>query len=246
MKKTKKINFCIVCNTIVIGRVKKCDECKRKAKEHPCKICGKPITGKARKCQVCKDREAEQKRIKTCECGTVFILTPDQKGLVRTCPLCREGDYKFAHRRVSDFIDNPDEYYPHIPIEGRIRKFASKSRNDVQSTSDYSSFKMSGFKFQSNNQGKPTMDHVNAMTYIIEYYIKQCFAGNFINTLENFKKYYDRYAVQFPVSREHNEKLRVYQAKGVTPEQYISVVGPLVGKTAEESIEIIRPHFIHG
>lgn len=212
-----------------------------------CPGCGELMVNRTskQKCDKCKEREWRLSRLKVCSCGSTFMLQDHQHGGERVCPACREGDYKFVFRRISDFISNPHWYWPHINMKDRIRKFASKSRNDVQSTTDYRNFKMYDLEFQNNNQKVPTMDHINAMTYIIEHYIEGCLSGKYKLDLDEFKDYYNKYAVQFPVSQKDNLKLREFQVKGVTPEEYISIVGPLKNLSIEESIEKIRKHFIN-
>ena len=169
-----------------------------------------------------------------------------QAGGERVCPHCREGDYVFLYDRLRLFIDNPDRYYAHTPLDFRMWKYASKGRNDVQSTSDYRDFKRN-YKFVNMNKKIPTWDHVNSMTYILYHYLKgvlvtKQFDGSFLE----FVEYYDKYAVQFPVLPGDNQALKEYQAKGIKPEEYAAEVGPIEGHTHEETVEAIREHFIHG
>ena len=63
-------------------------------------------------------------------------------------------------------------------------------------------------------------------------------------------EFYKKYAKQFKVLKSHNQELRKYQKYGITPAQYISVVGRVIENgqilSIEDSIEKIRPYFIHG
>ena len=160
------------------------------------------------KCDSCKEREWRESRLRTCSCGTTFMLMDHQAGGERVCPHCREGDYVFLYDRLRLFIDNPDRYYAHTPLDFRMWKYASKGRNDVQSTSDYRDFKRN-YKFVNMNKKIPTWDHVNSMTYILYHYLKGVlvtreFDGSFLE----FVEYYDKYAVQFPVLPGDNQALK--------------------------------------
>ena len=222
----------------------------KKMKFSACPSCGKVMINKKsnQKCDECKERERIQSRIRICaSCGNPFMLEDHQHGGERICPKCKEGDYFFVWDRLGPFIDHPHKYWPEISdMSKRIHRFASKARNDVQSTTDYPEFKMRHISFESMKQDTPTMDHLNGMTYILKNYLTKVFEGSMKYDFEEFKKYYKKYAVQFPVTQRHNLDLRPFQENGVKPDEYVNVVGNLEGHTKEETVEIIKEHFING
>lgn len=211
--------------------------------------CGKLMVNRTvkQKCDECKEREWRESRLRSCSaCGANFMLHDHQHGGERICEACREQDWKFLFRRISDFVLHTDEYFGNLPLDRKIHRFALKSRNDIQAVTDYRNFKMYHFKFQNNNQKTPTMDHINAMTHIIEYFIRGYFSGKYKLDYDVFREYLLKYAVQFPVTQRDNLALREFQARGIKPEEYVEVAGPLEDHTHEETIEAIREHFIHG
>lgn len=244
--KVKKERYCISCGKVVSGRTKKCNECKEAEKKHACLSCGKMILGRNRKCPECTAKEKEERRWKTCSiCDSVFRLEDHQGGGNKICPRCKDAKYELAFNTIMLFFqsNNPLNYLP-MPI--RIREFASSERNIIQDTTGYSEFKITGVKFASVPSGSQTWDHVNSMTYFIENYINDCILYPSKMTFKYFKSYLLQYAVQFRVTQAHNMSLIVFQKTGITSAQYISVVGPIIGKTIDESIEIIKPYFING
>lgn len=207
--------------------------------------CGNPVKSPQRTCQECKDAEAEAKRWKICSvCGEEFRLQDHQSGAVKVCPRCKDAHWKMAHDTILLFFhpENPFDYLN----EAKVRKFASIQRNIIQAVTDYPEFKLRHIRFASVPRSSLTFDHINAMTYLIENYIYMVRDDFRMAEFEEFKRYLLKYAVQFRVTPEQNMTLAKYQANGITPEKYIEVVGPLVGKTEKESIEIIRPYFING
>jgi hypothetical protein len=244
--KIKKIRYCVSCGKEVSGRIKKCQECKDLEKLHKCMSCDEMIEGKQRKCPKCIAKEREARRWKTCSCGITFRLEDHQGGGEKICKKCKDGDYKFVFRRITDFLNCPDEYWNDLSFEKKVRKFASKSRNDIQAITDYPEFKLNHIRFASVPKNSPTWDHINAMTYFIERYIWDCIEDPSKQNFDYFREYLLHYACQFRVTQKHNMDLAKIQRAGVTPDKYINVVGPIEGKTIEESIEIIKPYFIHG
>jgi len=201
----------------------------------------------SQKCDSCRERERMLSRTRDCpSCESTFMLHDHQHGTESVCPSCRESDWKFLYNRIYHFINHSEEYFPNLVWDRKVHRFALKSRNDVQSVTDYRNFKMYHLKFKNSTQRIPTMDHINAMTHIIETYIRGCISERYQLDFENFKEYLFKYGVQFPVTQQHNLELREFQARGITPEEYISVVGALENHTIKETIEVVRPHFIHG
>jgi len=244
--KVKKEKYCISCGKAVSGRTKKCKECKETEKLHACLSCGKMIRGRNRKCQDCLDKEREEGRWKTCSiCGDVFRLKDHQGGGNKICHRCKDAKYKIAYNTIMTFFadDNPLDYLP-MPV--RIREFASSQRNIIQDTTGYSEFKITDVKFESVPPGSQTWDHVNSMTYFIERYITDCLADPAKKNFTYFREYFLKYAVQFRVTPQQNIALIPFQKIGIRSYQYISVVGKIIGKTIDESIEIVKPHFING
>jgi hypothetical protein len=241
--KEKKIRTCVSCGKEVSGRIKKCQECKDKEKQHKCMSCDTMITGRDRKCPACIAKEKEERRWKTCSCGITFRLEDHQGGGVRVCPRCKDQDYLMAYNTIMDFFDKPTFLY--LPLEKRIRKFSSKQRNVIQAVTDYPEFKLTQIKFKSVPHNSPTWDHINAMTYFIEKYISDCIEDPSLRNFDYFRTYLLRYACQFRVTQKQNMKLAKHQAAGITPDQYINVVGPIEEKTIDESVDIIKQYFIN-
>jgi len=247
----KKQRTCISCKNIVSGRTRKCQECKdkeKKAKERKCISCEKIIIGRTRRCQECKDRIEDEKKNKICKrlgCGIKFRLEEGQKGQIRICPRCKEADFKMAFKTINLFFDD-DNPYNYLSSEYRPRIFSSKQRNIIQAVTDYPEFKIKNIIFENVDIESKTWDHINTMTFFIENYLLECIKDPFKKTFVYFKEYLLKYAVQFKVNPKHNMNLISYQVKGITPEEYICVVGPIVDHTEKESVEIIRPHFING
>lgn len=241
---------CLKCGKEIIGRTKKCQECKnkgKKSKEKKCISCENIVTGKTKKCQECKDKEYLESRTKVCpRCEKKFILEDHQHGRESICQECKENDYKFIFFRIKDFVDNTYKFFPNISLEKKVHVFALKSRNDVQAVTDYREFKKYDIKFTSVKSSDRTFDHVNAMTFIIENYILEVLKDDRKLLFLYFKEYLLKYGVQFRVTQKHNIELIKYQIKGITPEEYISVVGLIKGYTEKESIEKIREYFING
>jgi len=243
--KVKKERYCISCGKVVSGRTKKCNECKEAEKKHACLSCGKMILGRNRKCQDCKDREKEAKRWKTCSiCGETFRLEDHQRGGNKVCPRCKNAKYMVAFKTIMLFFeeDNPLNY---LGLTEAIRIFSSIQRNLIQAITDFPEFKLYEIKFASVPSNSQTWDHVNAMTYFIENYLRSCILDPQKKNFQYFRDYLLQYAIQFRVTPAQNMALAKFQATGITPAQYISVVGPVIGKTIDESIDIIKDHFIN-
>ena len=208
--------------------------------------CGNPVKSPQRTCQECRDREAEARRWKVCNvCGDAFRLEDHQSGSVKVCPRCKDAHWKMAHETVLLYF-SPENPFDYLPEEERIRKFASVQRNIIQAVTDYPEFKLRHIHFESVPRSSLTFDHINAMTYLIENYIRQVREDYKMAEYEAFKEYLLKYSVQFRVTPEQNMTLAKYQATGITPEKYIEVVGPIKGMSIKKSIEKIRPHFING
>lgn len=205
--------------------------------------CGNIISARNKKCHECKEKEKERKRWKLCKCGFIFKLEVFQGGGNRVCPQCKNEDYLEAHDTIMLFFDKPR--YSFLPIEKRIRKFANKQRNIIQASTDYAEFKLYNINFSSVSRNSKTWDHINAMTYIIENYISECISEPIKKDFSYFRGYLLKYAVQFRVTKKQNMELIKYQRTGITPKQYISVVGNMEGKTEVESIKEIEHHFIN-
>lgn len=242
--KVKKIHYCVSCGAEVPGRTKKCNTCKEKEKLHQCSSCENMISGRERKCQDCKDREKEAKRWKTCSCGITFRLDDHQSGGEKVCPRCKDEKFRTAHDDIMNFFDKPR--WAFLPLNERIHKTSSIRRNIIQAING-PEFKLFHIHFSKIPHNSTTWDHVNSMTYFIEKYISDCISDPSKKEFDYFKEYLLKYAIQFRVTPELNRKLSKYQTTGITPEQYISVVGLIEGtETIEESIEIIKPYFING
>ena len=246
---TKKVQRYCKCGNPVFNRKRKCDECKERdalPKEKKCKSCDTMITGRSAKCQECKDKEAEAKRNKICSiCGESFRLEDHQNASVKVCPRCKDAKYRMAFETIMLYfsIGNPLYY---LNTKDQIRGFASMQRNIIQAVSMFPEFKLSHIKFVSVPKSSQTFDHINTMTFFIENYIRACRLDPRKKSYEYFRKYLLKYAVQFRVTPQQNMDLVKFQTTGITPEQYISVVGPIEGKSEVESIDSIREHFICG
>jgi hypothetical protein len=242
--KQKKIRYCL-CGKELAGRTKKCSECKEKESLHKCLSCDNMIKGRDRKCPACIAIEKEAKRYKTCSiCGQSFRLEDHQGGGNRVCPRCKDAKYRTAYKTIIGFFDE-DNPLSYLGLSEGIRNFSSIQRNVIQAVTDFAEFKLRHIKFSSVPGNSQTFDHVNAMTYLIEKFIRDCIHDPSKKNFQYFRDYLLKYAVQFRVTPSQNMLLAKHQAIGVTPSQYISVVGPIEGKSVEESIEIIRPYFIN-
>jgi len=208
--------------------------------------CGRAVRVPQRTCQFCFDERAEAKRNKICNvCEEPFRLEDHQNASVKVCPRCKDARYKVAFDTIMTFFtDNPPLGY--LSLNKQIRNFSSIQRNVIQAVTMFPEFRISSLRFASVPSNSQTFDHVNAMTYFIEYYINDCVNNEWKRDFGYFREFLLKYAVQFRVTPAQNMLLAKYQANGITPEKYIKVVGPLKGKTKKESIEIIRPHFING
>lgn len=223
--------------------------------------CGNVLISPHKKCPECIEKERIENRTKTCSCGNVFILDDNQNGNVTVCPRCKEADYKLAYITAELYFDKRDPYYYIRDIEERIRKFSSKERNIIQSVTGYPEFKIP-IKFESTPDKKPCWDHNNSMTNFLVDYLKirvdqrknkiKEFLRSDKKKFEFFKNFLLKYGRQFPTTPEANQELIKYQIHGVTPSQYVGVVGKVVefygspvNKSVEESIEIIKPYFIN-
>jgi hypothetical protein len=150
-----------------------------------------------------------------------------------------------AFKTIMNFFeeDNPLSY---LNLTEGIRNFSSIQRNLIQAITDYPEFKIYKIKFLSVPPNSQTWDHVNAMTYFIENYLRDCILDPGKKNFPYFREYLLRYAVQFRVTPAQNMLLAPFQSIGITSAQYISVVGPIEDKSVQESIEIIKPYFING
>jgi len=208
--------------------------------------CGNAVRVPQRTCQSCLDARAESKRWKVCNvCGEEFRLEDHQSASVKVCPKCKNAHWQMAYDTIMLYFE-PKNSFNYLSENEKIRKFASIQRNIIQSVTDYPEFKLRHIEFESVPSSSLTFDHINAMTYLIENYIREVKANFGLSGYENFRDYLLKYAVQFRVTPAQNMALAKYQGSGITPEKYIDVVGPIKGKTIKESIEIIRPHFING
>jgi len=213
-----------------------------------CPKCSEPFLGKSHICQSCKDAEAEAKRWKVCDCGNNFRLEDGQGGGTRVCPACKEDDYDFFFKRAVLYFNG--KFFPRAKSEDeRMYKYASKSRNDIQSTTGYANFKMM-YHFENVDwKVDNTWEHINSMTFLIYNFLKRCLEDPSRKNYNYARNYLLKYGVQFRTSAAQNYALVPFQTSdnGVTPEQYISIVGNIKGKTKEETIDIIKKHFInHG
>ena len=129
-----------------------------------------------------------------------------------------------------------------------MKKFATKARNDIQSTTDYAFYKMVDYKFENVNwEIDKTWEHINSMSFLIYTFLKRSIEDPKRRNFSYCKNFLTKYGVQFRTSAQQNQDLIKYQKNGVTPEEYISIVGNIVGKTKEKTITIIKKHFInHG
>jgi len=213
-----------------------------------CKDCGEPYLGSKQICSTCETRRAEELRWKDCECGNRFRLEDGQSRGTRVCPACKEDDYDFFYNRAIQYFNH--RFYPRAKTEEeRMYKYASKSRNDIQSTTGYANFKMM-YEFENVDwRVDNTWEHINSMTFLIYNFLKRCTEDPVRKNYNYAKNYLLKYGVQFRTSAAQNYALVPFQTSenGVTPEQYISIVGNIKGKTKEETIDIIKKHFInHG
>lgn len=245
---TKKAQRYCKCGNPVYNRKRKCDECKERdalPKEKKCRTCDNMITGRAQQCQECKDREAEAKRNKVCSvCDTDFRLKDHQSASVKVCPICKDAKYKVAFNTIMTFFDE-DLPLQYLGINRMIRIFASMQRNIIQSING-PEFRPLEIKFASVPSSSQTFDHINGMTHLIEEYLTDCIYNKELRDFAYFRKYLLKYGCQFRVTPSQNLSLAKFQSKGVTSAQYVSVVGPIIGKSIDETIKIIKPYFIHG
>lgn len=211
-----------------------------------CKYCQSPFLGSKHTCPACEARFAEALRWVDCSCGEKFRLEDHQNRQTRVCPKCKEEDYRFYCNRILNYFD--ENYYPRAKTEEeRMYKFASKSRNDVQSVTGYSNFKMMYFFENVDWKIHNTWEHINSMTFLTYNLLKELGKDKSKRNYEYISDYLLHYGVQFRTSAEQNQALIEFQTDGVTPEEYISVVGNIKGKTKDETIAIIKKHFInHG
>ena len=219
----------------------------RSLKFTSCKDCGSPFLGRVHKCQSCIDAEIETKRHKECTiCGEVFRLKDGQSGVTRICPDCKEEDIYWCYKRTILYFD--EEFFKRISSDTkRMERFALKARNDIQSITEYSEFKKDYVFENVDWKIDTTYDHINSMSYILSNFIKKCNENPKLKNYEYFRNYLLKYGCQFRTSQKQNYDLIQYQKTGVTPEEYISVVGNSKNKTKEETIAIIKKHFInHG
>ena len=208
-----------------------------------CKDCGEPYLGSKQICFNCEAKRAEELRWVDCACGEKFRLEDHQNRQTRVCPKCKEEDYRLFFNQVINFFNtNP---FPRLSPEDEMYKFSSKERNIVQSTTGYSNFKMH-YEFENVNwEVDNTWEHINSMTFLIFNFLKKCHKNPKLRNYEYARNYLLKYGVQFRTSAKHNQDLVKFQTNGVTPEEYISVVGNIKGKTKEETIDIIKKHFIN-
>jgi hypothetical protein len=209
--------------------------------------CGKIMVNRTsrQKCDECIEREWRLSRLRTCSCGTTFMLMDHQNGGERICPRCKNAKYEVAFNTIMTFF-NENNPLAYLNLPERIRTFSSIQRNVIQAVTDFAEFKLRHIKFQSVPYSSQTFDHVNAMTYLIENYIRECLSDSLKKNFEYFREYLLKYAVQFRVTPSQNMALARFQVTGITPSQYISIVGPIEGMTIKETEEAIREHFIHG
>lgn len=210
--------------------------------------CGKLMVNRTskQKCDECKEKKKRESRLRECStCGSKFMLMDHQHGGESVCLRCKYDKYKFALVFFLQYF-NLNNSFNHLGRNKSLRVFSSMCRNIVQDITGYPEFKIRDIRFASVPKDSETWDHVNAMTYFIQYYLQLCLSDPSKKDFEYFVKYLHKYAVQFKVTPEQNRRLERFQKTGITPEQYISVVGPIIGKTVKESVEIIREHFIHG
>lgn len=212
-----------------------------------CKDCGEPYLGSRQICSSCEAKRAEELRWVDCSCGERFRLEDHQNRQTRVCPICKEEDYRLFFDQILNYFNtNP---YPRLPEDERMYKFASKERNIVQSVTGYSNFKMM-YEFENVDWDVDnTWEHINSMTFLIYNFLRKCKEDPRLRNYEYARNYLLKYGVQFRTSAKQNQELIQYQSKpeGVSPIEYISVVGNIKGKTREETIDIIKKHFInHG
>ena len=245
---TKKSQRYCKCGNPVYNRKRKCDECKERdalPKEKKCRTCDTMITGRSTQCQECKDREAEAKRNKVCTvCEAPFRLEDHQSASTRVCSRCKEAKYKVAFNTIMTFFDQ-DLPLKYLGPNNMVRIFASMQRNIIQSVSG-PEFRLLDIKFASVPPGSQCFDHINGMTRLIEEYVTDCIYNPEIRNFSYFRRYLLGCGCQFRVTPAQNMALAPFQSKGITSAQYVSVVGPIIGKTIDETIKIIKPYFIHG
>ena len=211
-----------------------------------CKTCSEPLIAPKHICPTCRDAELEAKRWKICECGNNFRLEDDQGGGTRVCPACKEDDYDFFYTRAISYFEH--KYFPRAKSEDeRMYKYSSKARNDIQATTGYSNFKMP-YQFENVDWSvDKTWEHINSMTNSYYTFLKRCKEDPSRKNFHYARNFLLKYGVQFRTSAAQNQALIPFQNKpgGITPSEYIAIVGNLKGKTKEETIDIIKDHFIN-
>jgi hypothetical protein len=211
-----------------------------------CKRCNEPFLGSKQICSKCEEEIAEELRWVECSCGEKFRLEDNQNRQTRVCPACKEEDYEFYCNRILNFFEKP--YYSRSKDkEERMYKFASKARNDVQSVTGYSNFKMH-YHFENVDwKVDNTWEHINSMTFLTYNLLKTLYNDSSKRTKEYITDYLLHFGVQFRTSANQNQSLIQYQSKpeGITPREYISIVGSIKGKSVEETVSIIKKHFIN-
>lgn len=212
-----------------------------------CKDCGDPHLRPQQICFSCKAKRDEEARWITCSCGEKFRLEDEQNRQTKKCPKCKEDRYFSFYTSVMTYFHW--DHFTRFSLEDRIHEFAMVRRNEVQSATPFSNFKLPYEFVNVNWKIDKTWEHINSMTILIESLVKILIDDESKRTFEFVREYLLKYGVQFRTSASQNLALIPYQSKpgGITPEEYISIVGNIKGKTKEETIDIIKKHFInHG
>ena len=215
-----------------------------------CKNCGEPFLGSRHICSVCEAKIEEDKKWGNCKCGERFLLEEGQDQKTKKCPKCKEDKYFAAfHTGIMSFFIFYDNIYPRYSLEDKIHEYSKDIRNNVQSSTPYSNFKMPYIFENVDWSIDKTWEHINSMTNLIKSLLYVLLEDEDKRNFKFTKEYLLRYGVQFRTSAAQNYALVPFQNKsgGITAGEYISIVGNIVGKTKEETIDIIKKHFInHG
>ena len=247
-KRIANLKYCSVCSTSIVPKKgQKCNQCKSKIAEDlrisKMKFCscGVEVFNGSKKCNSCKDIE---KRTITCSCGTVHVRKIGYTS--SKCQQCRAENLANVFCSVKGFFDPimGNVYGSHKSMSKRIRSFAGDNRNAIKEVTRFPEFIMP-YRFKNVPKDAKCADHINGMLFTMENYLHMVIDDPSKLNMKDFKRYIKRYGVKFMITQAQNlGPLKKFQKTGVSPSQYISIVGEIRDKTFTESVDIIKYHFI--
>lgn len=219
-----------------------------------CKDCQGPVISPKRICDDCLEQRDLEERTKICSvCRDSFEVERGGNKRLKVCDRCKKAKYRLAHKTVLLYFDedNPLLYLKDPDIIAQV--FSSVERNIIQSITEFPEFLLD-IQFENVDYTKPgenTREHINGMLSTIKKYILECLTDELKKKYEKWEKHLFQYGCQVITSKKHNQQLKDFQNKpgGITPREYISVVGRVIknGKilSIEKSINILKPYFIN-